>query len=108
MLVCQPGQVALHRAGARAGLQPDDAGAPPPPAPGPPPAPPRPGALTAAFVMPGSFPGPTSSACWLQPRAPHPPRPCEWAAELLPSASSVTASRHCHHTRTALNRGTKG
>ena len=39
MLVCQPGQVALHRTGARAGLQPDDAGAPPPPAPGPHPGP---------------------------------------------------------------------
>lgn len=35
MLVCQPGQVALHSVGGRAGLQPEDARAPPPATPGP-------------------------------------------------------------------------
>lgn len=42
------------------------------------------------------------------------PRPAPSSAsmngltELLPLALSVTASLHCHHTRTALNRETKG
>lgn len=74
MLVCQPGQVALPSAGGRAGLQPHEAG-PPPPA-----------ALTAPFVMPGSVPpGPD----FLRLLAPA-PRPA-------PSSASVNGLRNCYH-----------
>lgn len=103
MLVCQPGQVALPSAGGRAGLQPHEAGPPPPACPGPRSPDSR---VCDAGLRP---PGPR-----LPPLAGSSPAPCtllglgEWAAELLPSAPSVAASGHCHHTRTALNRGTKG
>lgn len=69
MLICQPGQVALHSAGGRQASSLDGDGPLLAHAP-------SLGALTAVPVTSSSLHGPpTSSARWLGPRALHPPLP---------------------------------
>lgn len=79
MLVCQPGQVALPSAGGRAGLQPHEAGPPPPACPGP--------------------WSPDSRVCdaGLRPPGPDFLRLLAPAPRPAPSSAWVNGLRNCHH-----------